>query len=74
MTREKIETMIVNFKKEAELGTAWALYNLGYSYYYGCLGVEQNYEEAVKWWVKAAEQGDADAEYNLNFFKNKVKK
>ena len=28
-------------------------------------GIEQNMEEAVKWWRLAAEQGDADAQYNL---------
>lgn len=30
---------------------------LGDCYYYG-LGVEQNYEEAVKWYRKSAEQGN----------------
>lgn len=28
-------------------------------------GVEQNYEEAVKWYRRAAEQGDAEAEHSL---------
>jgi TPR repeat protein len=27
--------------------------------------VEQNYEEAVKWYRLAAEQGNVDAQYNL---------
>ena len=30
-------------------------------------GVSQNYAEAVKWYSKAAEQGDADAQYNLGW-------
>ena len=28
-------------------------------------GVEKNYAEALKWWRKAAEQGDAEAQFNL---------
>ena len=28
-------------------------------------GVPQDYAEAVTWYRKAAEQGDADAQYNL---------
>ena len=28
-------------------------------------GVPQDYKEAVKWYTKAAEQGDVDAQYNL---------
>ena len=28
-------------------------------------GVEQDHEEAVKWYRKAADQGDADAQFNL---------
>ena len=28
-------------------------------------GVEQDYVEAVKWYRLAAEQGNADAQYNL---------
>ena len=39
-----------------------AQYNL--RCYYG-LGVEQNYEEAAKWYLKAAEQGNAEAQNNL---------
>ena len=28
-------------------------------------GVPQDYKEAVKWWKLSAEQGDADAQFNL---------
>ena len=38
--------------------------NLGNCYCDG-EGVEQNYTEAVKWYTKAAEQGNADAQNNL---------
>jgi len=37
---------------------------LGYKYYSG-KGVVKNYVEAVKWFCKAAEQGNADAQNNL---------
>ena len=33
-------------------------------YYFGT-GVEQSYEKAVEWYLKAAEQGLAMAQYNL---------
>jgi hypothetical protein len=38
--------------------------NLGVMYYNG-YGVSQNYKEAFKWYIKAAEQGIALAQYNL---------
>lgn len=41
-----------------------AQFNLGDCYYSG-KGVEQSYEEAVKWFRKAAEQGYADAQWML---------
>ena len=41
---------------------------LGVCYYNG-RGVEQNYEEAVKWYKKAAEQGNDDAQIMLNRIK-----
>lgn len=28
-------------------------------------GVRQSYSETAKWWLKAANQGDASAQYNL---------
>lgn len=37
---------------------------MGECYYYG-RGVLKDYQEAVKWYHKAADQDDADAQYNL---------
>ena len=34
-------------------------------------GVPQNYKEAFKWWKLGAEQGDADAQYNLGIMYSK---
>ncbi len=49
---------------KAEEGNAKAQCDLGYMYNVG-IRVEQNYEEAVKWYRKAAVQGNADAQFNL---------
>ena len=39
-------------------------FNLGNIYYFG-KSVSKNYAEAVKWWRKAAEQGDVGAQFGL---------
>ena len=51
-------------KIKAEQGDAEAQFNLGQMYRKG-RGVPQNYEEAVKWYEKAALQGNATAQNNL---------
>ena len=51
-------------KTKAEKGDAIAQYNLGCDYYFGH-GVAPNYTEAVKWYLKSAEQNYPNAEYNL---------
>ena len=55
----------------AEQGHAYAQFNLGNCYYNG-LGVVQNYEEARKWYGKAAEQGNAEAKQALSVMDNQV--
>ncbi len=42
-----------------EMGT------LGSTYRFGLLGAPKDYKEAAKWYRKAAEQGDADAQFRL---------
>ena len=55
---------------EAEKGNAIAQFILGFMYENG-EGVSQDYKKAEKWYHKAAEQGDTDAQYNLgNFYNN----
>ena len=56
---------INKLKKIAENGFVKAQYLLGNWYYYGN-GVEQDYEEAFKWFKKAAEQGNQKAQKRLN--------
>ena len=48
----------------AEKGDARAQLEVGQTYYFGT-GVEQDDEEAVKWYRKAAIQGHRVAQYNL---------
>lgn len=54
-----LKKILDNFKM-AEQGDAEAQYLVGAAYSRG-FGVKQDYSEAVKWWLKAAEQGHADA-------------
>lgn len=54
----------------AKLGYAPAQFILGLMYAKG-QGVPQDYAETVKWWRKAAEQGDVDAQFNLGCMYNR---
>ena len=52
-------------KPQAEKGDAVAQFFLGYLYDEG-KGVPQDYDEAVKWYRKAAKQGNKEARHNLD--------
>ncbi|MFQ5660532.1 MAG: tetratricopeptide repeat protein [Gammaproteobacteria bacterium] len=52
------------FKELANRGNASAQANIGY-YYDNGYAVEQNSEEAVRWYRRAAENGSVFAQYNL---------
>ncbi|MFO7593868.1 MAG: tetratricopeptide repeat protein [Pseudomonadota bacterium] len=58
------EPDLTQMQQQAEQGDAWAQLNLGAAYDNG-LGVEQNVEQARHWYQKAAEQGLAEAQFNL---------
>lgn len=49
-----------SFQKEADLGNAEAMRNLGYLYQMG-LGVTQDYDKAREWYQKGADSGDVEA-------------
>ncbi|MEI6399579.1 MAG: sel1 repeat family protein, partial [Pseudomonadota bacterium] len=49
------------YRKAAEQGAARAQCSLGLAYYYGH-GVAKDLEEALQWFLLAAERGDADAQ------------
>jgi TPR repeat protein len=51
-------------RKLAEKGDAWSQLNLGAAYDNG-LGVKRDVEQALYWYQKAAEQGLAQAQFNL---------
>ena len=53
------------FREQAEAGDAEAQFNLGVMYHTGD-DVPQNNGRAVYWFCKAAEQGYAGAQYNLD--------
>ena len=55
---------IAELRVEAEQGNAFAQFILGNAYDKG-EGVAQDRREAVRWFRKAAEQGDANAQYSL---------
>lgn len=50
--------------KSLTRGLAEAQNNMGWHYYHGD-GVKQNYEEAFKWFSKAANLGEAGAQFNI---------
>ncbi len=55
---------VAEYRSHAERGNRAAQNNLGVMYETG-LGVAQDDFEAVKWYFKAADQGDATAQYNI---------
>jgi len=54
------------YKDSAEQGDAEAQFNLGWCYDDG-RGVEKDYAEAVKWYLKAAARNFAPAQFNLGY-------
>lgn len=60
----KLEKFFEDFKKRAEAGNVGAQNNLAWMYVEG-LGVEKNYMMAKKWYLKAAQNGHAIAQYNV---------
>lgn len=54
-------------REQAEKESIKKFNDLGDDYRYGRNGKSKDYVEAVKWYRKAAEQGCAEAQYNLGF-------
>ena len=52
-------------RESADLGCPSAQYRLGNSYKFGEMGLEQNEEEGIKYWEKAAEGGHLLSRHNL---------
>jgi len=58
-------------EKHADKGNAHAQLQLGYAHRDGALGLEKNYDKAVKLIEKAAVQGHAPAQATLGFYKQR---
>ena len=54
-------------ESEQDIMSPHEQYQLGEDYYYGDNGKSQDYVKAIKWYRKAANQGDSDAQYNLGY-------
>jgi TPR repeat protein len=63
-TLQAAEPDIQAIRKLAEKGDAWSQLNLGAAYDQG-LGVKRDVDQALFWYQKAAEQGLAQAQFNL---------
>ncbi len=60
----KHEADYLDWLSAAEEGNEWAQCRMGDFCFTGCAGYT-NYSEAIKWWFKSAEQGNAVAKYKL---------
>ena len=63
---------IAELRRLAEQGHVGAQYVLAVRYDNGEEGVPQNYPEAIKWYRKAAEQGDSEAQHDLGMLYHKL--
>ena len=59
---------VAYLRSDSEEGDAVAQWWLGLLYHNGTHGLAQDYVEAQKWWLKAAEQGHAPAQFSLGAF------
>lgn len=62
---EKYDMPTDQLIRRAKLGDVDSQLIVGERYYFGEDGVTQDYQEAGKWFRRAADQGNADAQYNL---------
>ena len=63
-TGEQLSPYMQELLAKANAGDIEARYTLAKDYYSGN-GIDQNYDEALAWYTKAAEQGSTDAQYDL---------
>src|ERR1039458_9365426 len=57
--------LLADIRAKAEIGDAECQWQLGFAFGSGCLGVERDEAEAVKWYRKAVEQNFVRAQFNL---------
>lgn len=63
-TAEEVDTKLVENRRLAEMGLAFAQHNVGLAYSNG-LGVAVDKDEGVRWLKKSAAQGFANAQCSL---------
>jgi TPR repeat protein len=66
MEREDFAASFAIVESMAEEGQPLAQHFLGWHYHKG-LGIEQNDEKAVEWWLRAAEQGLTQSQQGLGW-------
>ncbi len=66
-TNASCDKIVAAYKKAAEMGCAEAQDYLGYWYEEGENGLPVDYQEAYRWYQKAAEQGDSYAQYDIGW-------
>src|SRR5882762_9936705 len=59
--------LLADIRAKAEKGDARYQFELGITLFHGNLGMAKNYQEAVKWYHKAADQNFAAAQDVLGF-------
>ncbi|OUS36860.1 hypothetical protein A9R00_11340 [Oleispira antarctica] len=62
--KEKEKLALAYLQKSKDM-SLYELYNKGIDYWFGVKGVDKNYKIAFKWFKKAADLGDSDAQFNL---------
>ena len=58
-------SFLAMLRAHAERGDAAAIGYIGKMYSHGAFGLRKDALDAIEWWTMAAEQGDADSQYDL---------
>lgn len=72
--KEKYKEAKIWYIKAAEKNNYYGQYNLGQLYYYGRLKEGIDYEKALEWYLKSAEQGYTNAQLQTGFIYGNHKK
>ena len=56
------------WSEAADLGSGMALYKMGFAYYHGDGGLEQDVARGTRYWELGAMQGSAESRHNVGVF------
>ncbi len=59
------EKAMALFRELAEQGRVDAMHSIAHTYLYGIAGIRQNYDEAFRWFTRAAQNGCPQGMYHL---------